>query len=486
MFARLSRESAARDGRGAARALEAQAAPAVAAVPVAGSRGTSRRSRFWVGVLCGVLGVLAARWVINRTPFADYLVAPLVRSDTSGSADVIVVLGAGVVGDCVVNGNGLRRVMLASRLWHAGRAPVMLITGGRPRGRACPVSEVMAGVARRLGVPTDRILLETESHSTYQNAIFSDPILKQRNARRLLVVTDRLHMTRAGGAFARLGYAIERASVPVYEGHPNNVSMLAAGFREYAALAYYRWRGWVAPLDAADAPPQRVRAGTPRDGLIHPKDEQPMTQTTPTSRPDTIVILGASYAAGWHPQVPGLTFVNKGIAGQQSFELLERFERDVVPANPRAVIIWGFINDIFRAPGDGVDAAVERARKTLTALVEAARKHGIEPVLATEVTIRPPASWSETLAAWVGWAMGKESYQDRINKRVRETNEWVREFARREGILLLDLEPVLADRSGQRRREFAKEDGSHIPPAGYEALSAYATPVLALHFTAGR
>ena len=40
------------------------------------------------------------------------------------------------------------------------------------------------------------------SHNTHENAILSAPLLKRLGARRLLVVTDRLHMTRAGGAFA--------------------------------------------------------------------------------------------------------------------------------------------------------------------------------------------------------------------------------------------------------------------------------------------
>ena len=59
---------------------------------------------------------------------------------------------------------------------------------------------------------------------------------------------------------------------------------------------------------------------------------------------------------------------------------------------------------------------------------------------------------------------------------------WLRGLAARERVLLLDFESVVADGAGERRREFAKDDGSHIPDAGYAALSAYASPVLAEHF----
>ena len=54
-------------------------------------------------MLAGVLVLFAGRLVINRTPVADWLVAPLLMSDTNGKADAIVVLGAGVVGECGPN-----------------------------------------------------------------------------------------------------------------------------------------------------------------------------------------------------------------------------------------------------------------------------------------------------------------------------------------------------------------------------------------------
>jgi hypothetical protein len=103
-------------------------------------------------------------------------------------------------------------------------------------------------------------------------------------------------------------------------------------------------------------------------------------------------------------------------------------------------------------------------------------------VLATEVTIAPQPGWSETIGSWIGWAMGKESYQAKINRQVIETNAWLKELATRERLLLLDLQPVLAGKDGMRRAEFAKEDGSHITPAGYEALTKYALPILNQRF----
>jgi lysophospholipase L1-like esterase len=171
--------------------------------------------------------------------------------------------------------------------------------------------------------------------------------------------------------------------------------------------------------------------------------------------------------------------INKGVAGQQSFELLERFDADVVSLKPRAVIVWGFINDIFRAPPGAIEASLARVRNSYTELIQRARAHGIEPILATEVTIRPRSETIvERLTALAGSTLGREAYQDQINRHVLATNRWLIETAARERVLILHLQAVLAEPGGRRRTAFAQPDGSHITAAGYEMLTSYALPVL--------
>jgi uncharacterized SAM-binding protein YcdF (DUF218 family) len=206
------------------------------------------RSPFFNGVLAGILLVFGAMTVVNKTSIADWIIAPLLIADSTGPADAIVVLGAGVIGDCTPNHNALRRVLLGVRLWREHPASVLLFTGSS-RG-TCPVAVAMAQTARELGVPDDRIRVEATSTSTRENAELTVPLLRGWGLNRVLLVTDRLHMRRAAGVFAHLGFAVHRASVPIYEGHEDNVSMLYAGLREFAALGYYRMRGWI---DAAPA-----------------------------------------------------------------------------------------------------------------------------------------------------------------------------------------------------------------------------------------
>ena len=443
---------------------------------------------FWTGVLVGAALLVLGRVAINESTIPDLLIAPMLVEDSAAPADAIVVLGAGVIGDCVPNLNGMRRALLGARLFRSGRAPFVAITGGAGRDH-CPVADAMAQVARDAGVPADRLILERESMNTHENAERTAPLLRERRVSRILVVTDRLHMRRATGVFRQQGFAVEPVAVPIYEGHVDNVSMLSAGVREAIALTYYRLRGWTTSAAPAAAhaptnPPGSTPIGTSGGELasgrvVNTKNiEIGSPQRTPASDRRPIVILGASYAAGWKlSDVEGFPVVNAGIAGQQSSEMIARFDQDVVAARPRMVVLWGFINDFFRT--DAAAAAAARVRENYTAMIERARANAIEPIIATEVTIRPPKAFAETAMSMVGWLLGKESYQDRINQHVVETNRWLRDLGQREGVQVLDLQTTLSGADGRRRREFAADDGSHISAEGYAALTNYARPVLA-------
>lgn len=486
--------------RMSAPAAEAGAGGAVPAPATATRFRKPPRRLVWFTL--GLLSLVLARELTNRMTWPDRLMGPLLIRDTAGNADVIVVPAAGLTAACTPNLNSLRRVLLAARLYRAGRAPLMLFSGGRPRSGdlSCTVAAVMAKMAVEIGVPESAVRVEHESRTTHKNAEMSAPFLRELGARRILLVTDRLHMVRAAASYAHYGFAIERASVPVFEGHRDNVDMLAGGLREYVAIAWYKWKGWIedpwaprAPAPAATPAPAGSASGpgAPRPILAaaampapHDTAMDTMMQPPAPAHPDgPLVLLGASYAGAWKaPTLGGVPVVNKGVAGQQSFELLARFDSDVLPANPRAVILWGFANDVFRAPRATVADSMARMRASFTEMIARARAHGIEPILATEVTIREPNTWSDWFAGWVGWALRKTSYQQYVNGHILEQNEWLRETAAREGLLLLDLQPVVSDPSGPRRRPFAQDDGSHISEAGYEALAAYVNPALTAHF----
>jgi uncharacterized SAM-binding protein YcdF (DUF218 family) len=118
-------------------------------------------------------------------------------------ADAIVVLGGGIASPTKLTrdaelSSGADRGWQAARCYHAGKAPLILFSG------------VAEGAGMRqflmaLGVPSTKILLETESKNTYENGVFTREKLKALKAKRVILVTSAWHMRRSMLTFKRLG-----------------------------------------------------------------------------------------------------------------------------------------------------------------------------------------------------------------------------------------------------------------------------------------
>lgn len=187
-----------------------------------------------------------------------------------------------------------------------------------------------------------------------------------------------------------------------------------------------------------------------------------------------MIITGASYAADWkEPLLSGFQVVNRGVGGQETHQVLERFDRDVLAAKPAAVLIWGHINNIHRAPQGQVEAAKQRAIEDYREMVRRARDANVRVVLATEVTLSEAVGWTNRLAAFVGRLRGKQGYSSWVNEHVRAVNAWLRTYAAQERLPLLDFEKVFDDGEGFRKLEYSSADGSHISGTGYAALTKY-------------
>ena len=85
----------------------------------------------------------------------------------------------------------------------------------------------------------------------------------------------------------------------------------------------------------------------------------------------TLVILGASYSKGWTiSSVNGYAVTNQGVGGNQSFEMLARFQKDVIDLRPDVVTIWGLIYDMFRASPGQLKSAKERIKRSFEEMVD--------------------------------------------------------------------------------------------------------------------
>lgn len=121
------------------------------------------------------------------------------------NADAIVLLGGATDGESRFGrgadyNHAADRLLVAAELYFAGKAPVILVSGGSlPPER--PEAEVMADTLKALRVPENALLLETASSTTADNAVLSAELLARAGHRHILLVTSGAHMRRALALF---------------------------------------------------------------------------------------------------------------------------------------------------------------------------------------------------------------------------------------------------------------------------------------------
>ncbi len=114
-------------------------------------------------------------------------------------ASAIVCLAAGLKPDGSLGRFTEARARRCIAAYHAGLAPTVAFTGGNSTHNAPPTGAQMATLALELGVPADAIVVEDQSESTLQNALFTLP--KLDSATDLILVTDSFHLPRSAISF---------------------------------------------------------------------------------------------------------------------------------------------------------------------------------------------------------------------------------------------------------------------------------------------
>ena len=164
-----------------------------------------------------VVIALASLWLLATPAVSDLLRYSLERRfppqamDAIPAADAIVALGGGIQPATSRNphpnlGAAADRYWLAARLWRAGKAPEIVVSGGALPWLDARSSEAEAAARflAELGVPDNRVLLESSSQDTRENAAMTEAVLRTRGARRVLLVTSALHMRRALARFEQI------------------------------------------------------------------------------------------------------------------------------------------------------------------------------------------------------------------------------------------------------------------------------------------
>lgn len=152
------------------------------------------------------------------------------------------------------------RLLKCFRLYRAGKAPLIVCSGGNnPVGKIAgvpPEAEGMEQLLEEWGVPQSAIEVENGSINTHENALLSYRLLAPRGITRIILVTSALHMPRAAAAFRKVGFAVTPAPADFHTGwgtppaferwipSVNSIRESERDLREWSGIWVYRWRGW--------------------------------------------------------------------------------------------------------------------------------------------------------------------------------------------------------------------------------------------------
>ena len=178
-----------------------------------------------------------------------------------------------------------------------------------------------------------------------------------------------------------------------------------------------------------------------------------------------VVFMGDSITEGWGMKgvngapnrgefFPGRPYVNRGISGQTSPQMLVRFRVDVIDLKPKVVVILVGTNDIAENTGK---MALEESGNNIASMSELARANGIRVVLCS--TLPSTEFW---------WHKGLEPAP-----KIKALNAWIKDYAAKNGFVYVDYYAAMANAEGGLPKDLSP-DGVHPNAAGYAVMAPLA------------
>ncbi len=191
-------------------------------------------------------------------------------------------------------------------------------------------------------------------------------------------------------------------------------------------------------------------------------------QSASNSPAPDVVFIGDSITENWAKADASFfdrRFVNRGIGGQTSAQLLLRFYQDVVTIRPRAVHIVVGTNDVAGNPG-AMDA--ESYKNNILAMADLAKAHNIRVILGS---IPPAAKFT--------WRQDTP-WRERIDpaREIYALNLWLRQFAKDRALTYVDYHSAMTASDGSMKEALTR-DGVHPNASGYEVMRALALASIA-------
>lgn len=187
----------------------------------------------------------------------------------------------------------------------------------------------------------------------------------------------------------------------------------------------------------------------------------------PKTDEDRVVFMGNSITAGWVNTVPEFfanrSYINRGIGGQTTPQMLIRFRQDVVDLYPKVVVILAGVNDIA---GNTGPSTLEMIEHNIHSMTEIAQANGIEVVLCS---VLPAYDFP--------WSPGLEPAE-----KVVELNRRIKKYAETKGAVYCDYFSAMADERNGLPKDLA-EDEIHPTKKGYQIMAPIAEQAIARALT---
>jgi len=184
----------------------------------------------------------------------------------------------------------------------------------------------------------------------------------------------------------------------------------------------------------------------------------------PAKGENRVVFMGDSITDGWKlaDYFPGKPYVNRGISGQTTPQMLIRFRPDVIALEPKVVVILAGTNDLS---GNTGPTTVESIEDNLRTMAELAMLHGIRVVFAS---VLPISDYNKN-------AQGEPIIRStgRPPDKILAINQWMKKYAEDNKQVYLDYFSSLADDKGFLKEDLAR-DGLHPNAKGYEIMKPLA------------